>query len=50
MDLFTITEEITFGDFHLLYSNMEILTQNGLTVLKVHEKEKPVKHAFFVYY
>lgn len=50
MDLITITEEITFGEFHLLYSNTKTMTQNGLTVRKVHEREKRVRHDFFVYY
>ena len=35
MDLITITEEITFGEFHVLYSNTKTMTQNGLTVRKV---------------
>lgn len=39
MDLITITEEITFGEFHVLYSNTKTMTQNGLTVRKVHECE-----------
>ena len=50
MDLITITEEITFREFYFWYSNTKIMTQNGLTVLKVYVCKKRVKHAFLVYY